>query len=454
MYHNPEEIHKDLTNYRTQETGTLSPSYTRSLEESDQEYAGHNNENLAGHDAHHHQGSRLNPKRSGTCPYQGRVQMYHPGAPKSKPVNLRPPKFESKKTDVRHFFSRYDKFLSQYPGWNDNQKVNFLGNLIDDDALYFLDYLEDSTKVSYQETKKEFVEHYTDNKPLQKQWELITERKLGEDESLTEYYDALLKMSDDLGLGEEQRLFFFLNGLPQKTKNHITLTGNPNNTKEALKMAKIFKAVNEDDTAETPKVAALTMAEIFQSVNMEEKTEGDKGTIPQVAVAQNLEHKKWESWDRRFERTDRQIDKLASQLEKLLQKTSKEQQAGTSEPSKAEGSYHPTPNEWLKQNKERYANEGNERQTDRGNDNFRRAPYRAENFRCRQNDPAYSNFNRSRNYNQYEIPFRRNESRPGQRNQFNRNTGEIPGGRNPFNRNTVDRNNQVRFREGYVRVKQ
>ena len=41
-YDKPEELHKDLTNYRIQETGTISPSYTRSIEESDQEYAGHN----------------------------------------------------------------------------------------------------------------------------------------------------------------------------------------------------------------------------------------------------------------------------------------------------------------------------------------------------------------------------------------------------------------------------
>ena len=44
---------------------------------------------------------------------------------------LRPPRYESRKSDIRQIFQRYNHFLLHHPNWEDNQKVGYLSNLVD-----------------------------------------------------------------------------------------------------------------------------------------------------------------------------------------------------------------------------------------------------------------------------------------------------------------------------------
>ena len=47
----------------------------------------------------------------------------------SRIYGLRPPRFDTKKSNVLKFFSRFEKFVAQQPDWHDLHKVRYLANL-------------------------------------------------------------------------------------------------------------------------------------------------------------------------------------------------------------------------------------------------------------------------------------------------------------------------------------
>ena len=159
-------------------------------------------------------------------------------------IRLKPPRFEAKKDNVRRFFSKFEKYMAQFSRCSEKQKVTVLANLLCEKSLYFFDYLEEEVKASYENVKRELIEHYEDNKPLTKQWEEAAARKQKPGESVTEYYDDLLRLGERLQLPGDQMLFFFMNGLPEATKNHISLSSErPTTAREALRMAKLHQSV-------------------------------------------------------------------------------------------------------------------------------------------------------------------------------------------------------------------
>ena len=162
----------------------------------------------------------------------------------TRTYGLRPPRFEARISDIRKFFSRYDKFVAQNPNWDDEQKVTYLANLLDDEALDFFDELHAAIRADYEHTKLELIEHYKPVAPQTTQWSLMTKRQQLPTESVTEYYDALLRLAQDIQIPRQQFIFIFLDGLPEKTKTHIALaTQQPENVRDALSMAKTFQAV-------------------------------------------------------------------------------------------------------------------------------------------------------------------------------------------------------------------
>ena len=162
----------------------------------------------------------------------------------TRTYGLRPPRFEARKSDIIKFFSRYDKFVAQNPNWDDAQKVTYLANLLDDEALDFFDELPAAVRADYENLKIELLEHYKPVHPPTTQWSLMTKRQQLPNEGVTEYYDALLRLAQGIHIPQQQFLFIFLDGLPEQTKTHIALAAQqPENVRDALHMAKTFQAV-------------------------------------------------------------------------------------------------------------------------------------------------------------------------------------------------------------------
>ena len=166
--------------------------------------------------------------------------------------------------------------MAQNPTWGDAQKVPYLANLLDDGALDFFDELHAATHANYEQLKNELLDHYRSVSPQTTQWSLLTKRIQGPNETVTEYYDALLRLAKEINVPIQQFLFIFLDGLPDDTKNHIALsTHQPVNARDALNMAKNFQAVTHytdpakrllkhirdktSDTTETPLTSTVEL---------------------------------------------------------------------------------------------------------------------------------------------------------------------------------------------------
>lgn len=78
---------------------------------------------------------------------------------------LRPPRFESRKSDIRKFFQRFNAFLAQNPEWKDQQKVGYLSNLIDDEGLHFFESIPAEVRANYENKQQAFINHYDSVQP-------------------------------------------------------------------------------------------------------------------------------------------------------------------------------------------------------------------------------------------------------------------------------------------------
>ena len=133
-------------------------------------------------------------------------------------AGLKPPKFEAKSGNIQTFFSRYEKYLQQYPEIRDEQKVAFLGTLLCDQSLEFLDSLPVG---SYRVVKTRLVDHYRRQGSLPTQWARLTNRRQEKGETETQYYDALILLAKEVEITEDQLMLIFLNGLPSRVHQYI-----------------------------------------------------------------------------------------------------------------------------------------------------------------------------------------------------------------------------------------
>ena len=58
--------------------------------------------------------------------------------------NIRPPRFDSTKANIRTFFTRFDKYKDAHePNWEDDIALNIISNLLDDESLEYFESLEE-----------------------------------------------------------------------------------------------------------------------------------------------------------------------------------------------------------------------------------------------------------------------------------------------------------------------
>ena len=124
---------------------------------------------------------------------------------------LKPPKFNSRKSDVRRFFSKFDKYIQVIePPWENDVIINVLSNLLDDHSLDFFDSIDDEIREDYDLLKEHFIEHYENPTPLTYRWSDLSKRKQKSDETLTEFHHDLVHMGRRMDIGVEYLLYIFV----------------------------------------------------------------------------------------------------------------------------------------------------------------------------------------------------------------------------------------------------
>ena len=182
-------------------------------------------------------------------------------------IGIRPPRFDSQKSDIRKFLSRYDKYLLQFQSWDDEKAINYLSNLLDDESLQFFDSLciDDSTTLS--EVKEMLLSHYEASSSNPNRWSKLVRRRQKPGEKVTEFYDDLLRLSEGLQISSGQMCLIFMDGLPRKTREHIALVPEqPTTMPEAFKLAKNYQAIFDDDveSRENPPKTAAGQSELAE----------------------------------------------------------------------------------------------------------------------------------------------------------------------------------------------
>ena len=75
--------------------------------------------------------------------------------------NIRGPRFEAKKSNVRTFFRKFEHYRDgHHPAWNNEVMLNMLTNLMDDDSLDYYDSLPPETQGNYENLRENMIEHY------------------------------------------------------------------------------------------------------------------------------------------------------------------------------------------------------------------------------------------------------------------------------------------------------
>jgi len=157
---------------------------------------------------------------------------------------LKPPKFNARKSDVRRFFSKLEKYFQVIePPFENDVIINVLSNLLDDNSLDFFDSLEEEIREDYDLLKEHFIEHYDNPTPLTYRWNELTKRKQKATETVTEFHDDLVHMVRMMDIGVENLLYIFVNGLPPETQLHLSLHDPPQDLTDALNRAKTFQAI-------------------------------------------------------------------------------------------------------------------------------------------------------------------------------------------------------------------
>ena len=158
--------------------------------------------------------------------------------------NIRGPRFEAKKSNVRTFFRKFEHYRDGHqPAWNNEVILNMLTNLMDDDSLDYYDSLPPETQGNYENLRDNMIEHYDTGSPLSTQWHDLNQRKQKDNETVTQYHDELLRLARLLNLPAEQQLLIFINGLDENTKIHLAMNNPPENLADALARAKTYQAV-------------------------------------------------------------------------------------------------------------------------------------------------------------------------------------------------------------------
>ena len=169
--------------------------------------------------------------------------------------SIKIPHFNSKSSDVRQFFRKYNFYKNAYiPPWNNEISLRMFPNFLDDSASLFFESLAPEIRENFELLQEEFIIHYDSGLPISLRWEKLLQRKQGISENVTDYYAALLRLSQNMHLTPEVKLYIFLSGLEKNTKIHLQLFNPPENLAEAFRRAKIFQSVNKTVKSQEPSV--------------------------------------------------------------------------------------------------------------------------------------------------------------------------------------------------------
>ena len=131
--------------------------------------------------------------------------------------SLRPPKFNSRISDVRRFFSKFDKYVKVVqPPWDNEVIITMLSNLLDDKSLDFFDSLDEEIREDYDLLKEHFIEHYDSPTPITYRWSDLIQRKQTVDETVTEFHDDLVQMGRMMNIELKIFCIFLLMGFSLK----------------------------------------------------------------------------------------------------------------------------------------------------------------------------------------------------------------------------------------------
>ena len=102
-----------------------------------------------------------------------------------------------------------------------------LSNLFDDSSLEYFDSSDEEIREDYDLLKEHLIEHYDTPNPMTTQWNNLNQRKQRDNESVTQYYDDLIKMGRRMDIAGANLIYIFINGLPSETKLHLSLYDPP-----------------------------------------------------------------------------------------------------------------------------------------------------------------------------------------------------------------------------------
>ena len=121
-----------------------------------------------------------------------------------------PPKFNVGSTNIKRFFKRFERYISVQNGnWNDQLKVNFLGNLLCNRSFDYFELIPDETKQVYEDTKENIIAHYDQSRSDLKQWSLLNRRRQLLNENVTSFYDDLISIMHKLWLPKRYYYGYF-----------------------------------------------------------------------------------------------------------------------------------------------------------------------------------------------------------------------------------------------------
>ena len=160
-------------------------------------------------------------------------------------VRIKPPSYSGTKVEsVSRFFSRFEKFMEFCSIRQDNEKTLCLSLMIFDKALEFFDSIIKRDDLSYCEIKEYFMTCFNRDDIKMVARSKLYRRKLGQSETVTEFYSHLIIQKGKFDLSEDETLFIFLNGLGQNMKQDIAIK-NPINANVAFQMAKMYEQVQK-----------------------------------------------------------------------------------------------------------------------------------------------------------------------------------------------------------------
>ena len=339
--------------------------------------------------------------------------------------NIRAPRFDAKKSNVRTFFRKFEQFRDgHHPAWNNEVTLNMLTNLMDDDSLDYSDTLPQETQGNYENLRDNMIEHYDMGSPLSTQWHDLNQRKQRDNETVTQYHDEILKLARPMHLAEEQTLLVFVNGLDENTKINLAMNNPPENLADALARAKTYQAVAR---------TINPVKTLFRQIR-------DENLQTSAVTFDNNQQEINKKLEKKMEEIANQLSRLTSQIPNLQNHNFNNSQMAPQFPSQIMAPYLPSlpplPQNFLPYNPQ--INFDSPRQN-QGDNNYNNNFNNNSNYDNRKN----KNDNRTNNNQNNREQFGNNRNYNNRNNRNNNNNNKNYNNNKNFNNNNNPNQNNT-----------